>query len=322
MSERVSKCVAVLHFYTILHIISVKIDNRKRKHPYTNTHITMGNKTSKTNKEFQAVIPYTPSSSRTHPKRKKATQPRRPTVAPALKKENSGISTDSTEDQDSLGIVNNQRRIPLRSPSIGEDVGWTPQNSNFDFSNTEGQNRRELIATCDSECSLITPFLYVGSFTVASSKEILNQNKITRIVNCSLCAVDNVFESDPAFTYLSLNMLDGRQDDISWFLCHVINFIEIARKEKCNVLVHCEKGISRSCSFAIAYIMWASGSVIFNLMFVEVHMFPVVCKSCILQLIPQFLFNFMNQVVNGRWHLIMFEKDVKVVLLTQDLHAI
>mmetsp|Transcript_6085 Transcript_6085/g.9944 ORF Transcript_6085/g.9944 Transcript_6085/m.9944 type:complete len:721 (+) Transcript_6085:160-2322(+) len=217
----------------------------------------MGNKSTKSNKEFQAVIPYTPSS-RTNVKRKK-TQPRRPTVAPALlKKENSGLSVDSQEERDALGIPN-PKRIPLRTPSICEDVGWTPQSSNFDFSNTEGQNRRDLIASCDSECSLITPFLFVGSSTIAKSKEILNQNKITRIVNCSLCAVDNVFESESDFKYLSLNMLDGRQDDISWFVCEVINFVEIARQEKRQVLLHCEKGISRSCSFAIAYIMWASG---------------------------------------------------------------
>jgi hypothetical protein len=217
----------------------------------------MGNKTSKANKEFQAVIPYTPSS-RPNPKRKKApTQPRRPTVAPALlAKENSGVSIDS-DDQN----ANNPRRIPLRSPSISADVGWAPESSNFDFTNTEGQNRRELIASCMTECSMITSFLYVGGFEVANSREILNKNKITRIINCSLCAVDNVFESDDAFTYLSLNMLDGRQDDVSWFVCEVINFIEIARRDKCKVLLHCEKGISRSCSFAISYIMWAAGTV-------------------------------------------------------------
>lgn len=226
----------------------------------------MGNKTSKSNKEFQAVIPYTPSS-RPVPKRKKSsTLPRRPTVAPALAKEHSGISVDSNEEAPVIS-AKNPRRVPLRSPSLSEDVGWSPQISNFDFSNTEGQNRRELIASCEDECSLITSYLYVGGFKVANSKEILNANKITRIINCSICAVDNVFEFDEQFTYLGLNMLDGRQDDITWFVCEVINFIEIARRDKCNVLLHCERGISRSCSFAIAYIMWAAGRAFIHLHF-------------------------------------------------------
>lgn len=245
----------------------------------------MGNSTSKANKEFQAVIPYTPSS-KPHPKRKKnATQPRRPTVAPALLKENSGISVDSEEDYSNASLTT-PKHIPLRSPSICSDVGWTPIESNFDFNNTEGQSRRELIASCDAECSMITPFLFVGGFTVANSKEILKQHKITRIINCALSAVDSVFESEPEFTYLSLDMLDGRQDDISWYLCEVINFIEIARKDKCGVLLHCQKGISRSCSFAIAYIMWASGKHCHhNLVHTKNgHSFP--CRSAVELLMP------------------------------------
>lgn len=54
-------------------------------------------------------------------------------------------------------------------------------------------------------------------------------------------------------------MLDGRQDDISWFLCEIIRFIEVGRHGRHKTLLHCEKGISRSCSYAIAYLMWASG---------------------------------------------------------------
>jgi hypothetical protein len=228
----------------------------------------MGNKSSKGNKEFQAVIPYTPSL-KTNPKKKKPhTSPRHGNFvapAPLVKVNSSGvvIVEDEVEPDPPVAVATaqNPRRLTLHSPL--EDLGWTPQSSNFDFSNTEGQNRRDLIASCEGECSMVTSFLYVSGVKVASSKEMLKKYNITRIINCSLCAVDNVFESDDMFTYLSLNMLDGRQDDVSWFVCEVINFIEIARRDKCNVLLHCEKGISRSCSFAIAYIMWAAGNNIF-----------------------------------------------------------
>ncbi len=78
-------------------------------------------------------------------------------------------------------------------------------------------------------------------------------------MNCCGHVVKNYFENDSNMKYLTLNMMDGGIDDISWFFCEIIHFIEINRHEGENTLIHCEKGISRSCSFAIAYIMWASG---------------------------------------------------------------
>jgi protein-tyrosine phosphatase len=94
---------------------------------------------------------------------------------------------------------------------------------------------------------------------VAASQEILEANNITRIINLAPSVVPNHFEHNPKYTYLSIDMIDGRQDDIGWFLCEVIQFVEVGRFTKRNTLIHCEKGISRSCSMTIAYIMWASG---------------------------------------------------------------
>eukprot|EP00607_Mallomonas_marina_P005004 CAMPEP_0182426546 /NCGR_PEP_ID=MMETSP1167-20130531/13032_1 /TAXON_ID=2988 /ORGANISM="Mallomonas Sp, Strain CCMP3275" /LENGTH=535 /DNA_ID=CAMNT_0024608037 /DNA_START=684 /DNA_END=2291 /DNA_ORIENTATION=+ len=71
--------------------------------------------------------------------------------------------------------------------------------------------------------------------------------------------VPDFFTDKEGMKYLTLNMVDGRQDDISWFLPEVINFIESSRLANRKVLVHCEKGISRSCSLIIAYIMWSTG---------------------------------------------------------------
>jgi protein-tyrosine phosphatase len=82
---------------------------------------------------------------------------------------------------------------------------------------------------------------------------------VKRIVNFAPSIVENAFINDPEFTYLSINMVDSRMDDVSWFFCEVIQFIEFGRYSNTNTLLHCEKGVSRSCSFAIAYLMWASG---------------------------------------------------------------
>jgi Dual specificity phosphatase, catalytic domain len=144
-----------------------------------------------------------------------------------------------------------------RESSLG--VVGLRSNTDFNFRLTEGQSRRGLMADCESECSPIFDFLFVGGAHIARSWKTLEERKITRIVNCSAAVVDNHFLNDPKMKYLSLNMVDGRQDDISWFLGDVLQFIMSGRKNGENVLIHCERGVSRSCSFAIAYHIWTTG---------------------------------------------------------------
>jgi hypothetical protein len=130
----------------------------------------------------------------------------------------------------------------------------------FDFDLTEGQSRRVLMADCELECSQILDNLFVAGASVACDLETLQQNGITRIVNCCADVVEDHFLHLPDFKYLSLNMVDGRMEDISWFLGDVIHFVANAHKQGRKVLVHCERGVSRSCSFVIAYNMWISGT--------------------------------------------------------------
>lgn len=99
---------------------------------------------------------------------------------------------------------------------------------------------------------------------MAASLTALQMNNIHRVANCSGAVVDNMFEDVPGFEYLKLDMVDGREDDILWFVCEVIHFIEQGRIKGANTLIHCEKGISRSCSFAIAYGMWLTGASLKN----------------------------------------------------------
>jgi hypothetical protein len=127
------------------------------------------------------------------------------------------------------------------------------------FELTEGQARRGNFADCEFECSRIRELLYVGGASVAASLFTLRTLNIHRVVNCCGAVVDNIFEDEPGFEYLKLDMVDGREDDILWFVCEVIQFIEMGRTKGQKTLVHCEKGISRSCSFAIAYGMWLTG---------------------------------------------------------------
>lgn len=151
------------------------------------------------------------------------------------------------------------------APFAGAEAGghvepFTPGHT--DFTLTESQQRRSRMADCEFECSEIYPYLFVSGHHVAGNREVLQSHGITHIVNCSAAVVDNYFENDAELKlkYLSLSMVDGRQDDISWFFCDVITFIMDVMTSGGKVLVHCEKGISRSCSFIIAHRMWLSGT--------------------------------------------------------------
>lgn len=160
------------------------------------------------------------------------------------------MTTDNvTNDNNNL---NNMNKLDIDIKDIKQ---LTDQ---FDFDLTEGQIRRGNMTDCEYECSEIFDYLYVGGSKVAESWDTLVKYNITRVINCSLAVVKNHFADKDNMIYLGLNMVDGREDDITWFICQVINFIIESKRLNQKTLIHCEKGVSRSCSFAIAYYMWKS----------------------------------------------------------------
>jgi len=145
------------------------------------------------------------------------------------------------------------------SPTPDPNAHTCAKKSGFDFRLTEGQSRRNAMADSELECSQILDFFHVAGHKVAESYEKVSENGITQVVNCSAAVVPSYFEHMDGMSYLTLNMVDGRQDDISWFLPQVVALLEQGRTCGIKTLIHCEKGISRSCSFAIAYLMWSTG---------------------------------------------------------------
>lgn len=165
-----------------------------------------------------------------------------------------GTGYTSTEFLKESSPILSESSLEIDQMQGGQGIG-----TDFNFHLTEGQSRRGLMADCESECSMIFDYLFVGGAQIARSRHVLEANNITRIINCSASVVDNHFIDDPRMTYLSLNMVDGRQDDISWFLGDVLQFILNGQKSNENILLHCERGVSRSCSFAIAWHIWTTG---------------------------------------------------------------
>lgn len=89
------------------------------------------------------------------------------------------------------------------------------------------------------DCTAITEYLYVGGKKVASSQEKLVEKGITHIINAAGDVCDNYFPHK--FHYLKLHLLDSAQEDIMCVLYKVIDFIDVVRKGKNKVLVHCQQ---------------------------------------------------------------------------------
>ncbi len=164
----------------------------------------------------------------------------------------------STSSPSSSSPVKAIDALDVGSPAAVSTLA-SPAGREFNFQQTEGQIRRERLADCEFECSQINNHIFVGGMHVAQNWDLIVGNGITHIVNCAAAILPCSFQDVPDMHYLTLNMVDGRQDDIGWFLCKVLQFILKARTKGARVLIHCEKGVSRSCSFVIAYLMYSTG---------------------------------------------------------------
>ncbi|KAG1702493.1 hypothetical protein DVH05_009443 [Phytophthora capsici] len=120
---------------------------------------------------------------------------------------------------------------------------------------------RTLDAFVDVCSEILSGFLYVSNLRVARDMTKLRALGITHVINCcgELKHYENGVElpetSDGAIDTLKLLLRDDANEDLTPFLPQVMDYMSSCRKGKGKVLVHCHQGVSRSCAFAIAYIM-------------------------------------------------------------------
>jgi len=103
-------------------------------------------------------------------------------------------------------------------------------------------------------CSKIDDNIFVGSVQIASNKTTLLENNVTHILNCAGVIIPNYFPDD--FVYKTLHLFDGRSQDITSMSYEVLEYIESVLQSGGTIFIHCEKGVSRSCSMLIMYKMW------------------------------------------------------------------
>lgn len=85
--------------------------------------------------------------------------------------------------------------------------------------------------------------------------------KVKYILNCTPtrsqdneAGCPNFYEKEKSFVYKRIPIFDNKGEDILSHMTTAFNFIEEG-KHYGNVLVHCHKGVSRSASFIIGYLM-------------------------------------------------------------------
>ena len=109
--------------------------------------------------------------------------------------------------------------------------------------------------------SKILGYLYLGGKQDAKAKSLLQQLKIKYILNVTpQRSVDpesgcpSFFEKEKSFVYNRIPVFDNRGEDLLQYMDQSFRFIEEG-KHYGGVLVHCHKGISRSSTFVIGYLM-------------------------------------------------------------------
>ncbi|CAG8499757.1 777_t:CDS:2, partial [Scutellospora calospora] len=100
--------------------------------------------------------------------------------------------------------------------------------------------------------SEIFPRLYMGSELAATDRAWLMDHKITHILSVTDHAPLQFPES---YKYKTIPIRDYENTNIMEYFDASYHFINQALQENGNVLVHCQRGISRCATIVIAYIM-------------------------------------------------------------------
>ena len=120
---------------------------------------------------------------------------------------------------------------------------------------------RKSITMCDNKPSKILGYLYLGGKQDAKAKSLLQTLKIRYILNVTPprsmdpeSGCPSFFEKEGSFVYKRIPVFDNRGEDLLQYMEQSYRFIEEG-KHYGGVLVHCHKGVSRSSTFVIGYLM-------------------------------------------------------------------
>jgi len=114
----------------------------------------------------------------------------------------------------------------------------------------------DLCVTKDIEnhpASQVTPFLFLGNMKDASDAEALSRLGIDHVLNVT--AVNPAYDMAETITYKQLQAADNGYQNLKQYFEEAFDFIDLARSRGGAVLIHCQAGVSRSPTIAVAYLI-------------------------------------------------------------------
>ena len=114
----------------------------------------------------------------------------------------------------------------------------------------------DICSTKDIEnhpASQVLPHLYLGNMKDASDVTVLSGLGIGYVLNVT--SKPPCYEMQPGITYKQLIADDNGLQNLRQFFEEAFEFIDLAKSNSSGVLIHCQAGISRSPTIAVAYLM-------------------------------------------------------------------
>lgn len=168
------------------------------------------------------------------------------------------LSSPMSSEEDVGGVC--ARKVPnglKRSRCMRLDFDRLLPTQDFILNGGVGCTARKQADELTSRVSELRPYLFIGDVKAAGNTRMLKGKGITHIVNMAGATCENV--AGNGFSYLTLTPADCESEDLSCLFVPIAAFIDNARCVGGKVLVHCFRGVSRSCTAAMAYIMLDEG---------------------------------------------------------------
>ncbi len=101
--------------------------------------------------------------------------------------------------------------------------------------------------------SQVTPFLFLGNMKDAGDAAALRRLGIDHVLNVTTTPPG--YTPHPGILYKQLHAADNGYQNLRQYFDEAFEFIEAARRRGGAVLIHCQAGVSRSPTIAVAYLI-------------------------------------------------------------------
>jgi protein-tyrosine phosphatase len=175
-----------------------------------------------------------------------------------VQEEKDSIISDLDEDDEPYlntnEIKNNNKFHNPINLNLNLDNNNIPKYNRINLKEELNMDNNEVKKSDEDYSEIIKDFLFISGYKTASTLSDLQNLKITNIINCSGDLCENLEFS--GIHYLTLNIRDHVSEDIECIFYKCINYIDEAKEKNGRILIHCYKGVSRSVSVLISYLIY------------------------------------------------------------------